>query len=70
MIPHLHIHEQLLFEHRQDLLRERQQQRLVASLRQQRFSHVRHIAGRLGAFFIVLGMHLKHLESRSESVGV
>ena len=70
MIPHLHIHEQLLAEHRQDLFRERQQQRLVASLRQQRFSHVRRIAGGLGAFFIALGMRLKRLELGSKTVGV
>ena len=70
MIPNLHIHEQLLFEHRQDLLRERQQQRLVASLRQQRFSLVRRIAGELGAFFITMGTSLKQLESRREASGV
>jgi len=70
MIPNLHIHEQLLAEHRQDLVRERQQQRLVAHLRQQRMSQVRRIAGRLGAFFIVLGMRLKKLELGSKAVGV
>ena len=70
MIPHLHIHEQLLFEHRQDLFRERQQQRLVASLRQQRMSLVRRIAGRLGAFLIVLGMWLKRLEPGSNATQV
>lgn len=70
MIPNLHIHEQLMFEHRQELLRERYQQRLVASLRQQRFSHVRHIAGRLGTLLIALGTSLKRLEPSSEPVGV
>jgi len=65
MIPNLHIHEQLMFEHRQDLLRERQQQRLVAGLRQQRLSHVRHIAGGLGELFIRLGTSLKRLELRT-----
>jgi hypothetical protein len=70
MIPHLHIHEQLLFEHCQDLFRERQQQRLEARLRHHHFSYGRGIAGRLGAFFIVLGMRLKRLEPGSEAVGV
>jgi hypothetical protein len=70
MIPHLHIHEQLMVEHRQDLVRERQQQRLVASLRQHRHSHVRRIAGGLGAFLITLGTNLKGLETASKSASV
>ncbi len=69
MIPNLHIHEQLMAEHRQDLLRERQQQRLVVRLRQQRVSHVRRFAGRLGALLIALGTSLKQLEPRSEAAG-
>ena len=59
-----------MFEHRQDLLRERQQQRLVVRLHQQRFSHVRRIAGELGSLFIALGMCLNQLEPGSESFGV
>lgn len=70
MVPNLHIHEQLMLEHRQELLRERQQQRLVASLRQQRFSRARYIARRLGALLIALGTSLKQLEPSSETVGV
>jgi len=70
MIPNLHIHEQLMAEHRQDLLRERQQQRLVASLRQHRLSPVRRIAGGLGSLLIALGTSLKRLETARKPASV
>jgi len=70
MIPNLYIHEQLLAEHRQDLFRERQQQRLVTRLRHHHFSYGRRIAGRLGSLFISLGMGLKQLEPGNNPVHV
>ncbi len=68
MIPNIHIHEKLMFERHQELLREFEQRRVVASLRRQHFSRVRHMVARVGALLVVLGTSLKRLEPGAKQV--
>ena len=66
MIPNIHIHEQLLFEHHREVLREMEQRRMLKGPRRQRFNVPRHVAARIGMLLIALGMHLKRLEPDRE----
>jgi hypothetical protein len=62
MIPNLHIREKLLEAHRQELLREREQHRLVARLSLHKGSVGRHTIAQCGTFLIVVGTWLKRFE--------
>lgn len=55
------LYEKAIHEHHRDLQREMEQLRLLAHLQQPRQSWRRHIAQRVGIFFIKLGMKLKQL---------
>jgi hypothetical protein len=66
MIPNIHIHEHLMFERQKALLREMEQQHLLAGLSGQRFRLARHLAAKVGEFLMVLGSGLKRLEVREK----
>jgi hypothetical protein len=55
--------EKLAEEHRQELLHEAEQRRLVAHI-PHRSNMARHTIARLGAFLITVGMWLKQVERR------
>ena len=58
---HLYMHEKLAEEHRQELLHEAEQRRLVAHL-PQRSSIGRHAIACFGAFLVTVGMWLERAE--------
>jgi hypothetical protein len=62
MIPNIHIHEKLMFERHQEVLREMERRRELKDLPRHRFSMARKLAGKSGALLIVLGKSLKQLE--------
>jgi hypothetical protein len=66
MIPNIHIHEHFMFERQKALLREMEQQHMLAELSGQRFRLARHLAAKVGAFLMVLGSGLKQLEVREK----
>jgi len=68
MIPNIHIHEELLFEHHREVLREMEQRRMLKGLRRQHFNVPRRMAGKLGMLLIALGTNLKRLEPGREPV--
>ena len=68
MIPNIHIHEELLFEHHREVLREMEQRRMLKGLRRQHFNVPRRTAGRVGILLIALGTSLKRLEPGREPV--
>jgi hypothetical protein len=68
MIPNIHIHEHLMFERQKALLREMEQQHILAGLAGQRFRLARHLAAKVGAFLMALGSGLKQLETREKQV--
>ncbi len=68
MIPNIHIHEQLMFEHHQELQREMAQQRLVAGLHRHHFSLARRFAGKLSVLLVALGTSLRQFELNGKRV--
>jgi hypothetical protein len=62
MIPNIHIHEKLMFEHHQELQREMEQQRLVAGLLRHRPSLMRRFAESMVMIFLALRTRLRRLE--------
>ena len=58
---HLHMYEKLAEEHRQELLHEAEQRRLMAHL-PSRSGLGRHVIARLGAFLVTVGMWLERVE--------
>ena len=61
-----YLQEKFAEVHRQELLREAAQRRMVAHVRQQPFSLTRHSLGKLGQCFVMLGTRLQQLGSSSE----
>ena len=66
MIPNIHIHEKLMLDRHQEVLRQMEQQRMVKGVPRQRFSLPRQWAGKVGALLIALGTSLKQLEPGRE----
>ena len=67
MGPYIHIQEQVVAEHRRDLLHEREQVRLVGHA----FPHHnagRHTIAQLGVLLIKVGMKLKQVEQSANGV--
>lgn len=61
-----YLQEKLAGLHRQELLREAEQRRMVAQVRHQPFSLTRRCLGKLSQCFVMLGISLKKLEPNSE----
>jgi hypothetical protein len=61
-----YLQEKLAEVHRQELLREAAQRRMVAQVRQQPFSLTRRSLGKLGQCFVMLGTRLQQLEPNNE----
>lgn len=61
-----YLQEKLAERHRQDLLHEAEQRRLVAQVHQQHFSLTRRCLGTVGQCLVMLGTRLKELETNSE----
>ena len=68
MIPNIHIHEKLMFEHHQELQREIAQQRLVAGLLRHRPSMMRCLATRVETIFLALRTRMRRLEPSGKKV--
>lgn len=62
----MYIREKLAEEHRQGLLHEAEQRRLMAHI-PHRSNMARYTIARLGAFLITVGMWLKQVEQREEN---
>jgi hypothetical protein len=61
-----YLQEKLAEGHRQELIREAEQRRLVAQVHQQPFSLTRRCLGTLGKCLVMLGTRLKELETSSK----
>ncbi len=66
MSTHLHIQDKLLAEHRQDMQREMEQQRMLAGLPKNRQSLGRHAIARLGASLVAVGTWMEQVEQREQ----
>ena len=66
MSTYLHIYDKLLAEHRQDMQREMDQQRMLAGLPKNHHSLGRHAVGRLGAFLVTVGTWMEQVEQREQ----
>jgi|GraSoiStandDraft_8_1057269.scaffolds.fasta_scaffold114578_3 hypothetical protein len=62
----MYMREKLAEEHRQEMLHEAEQRRLVAHI-PHRSNMARHTIARLGAFLITVGMWLEQVERREVS---
>ncbi len=60
------LHGNLAEGHRQELLREAVQQRMVAQIPEQPHSLTQRSLGKLGRYFLMLGTRLKELKPSSE----
>ena len=65
MIPNIYIHEHLAHEHRQTLLCEAEQERLLAEGQHAPPPSWHHLAGRLGRYLIVVGTRLQRASAAS-----
>ena len=63
-----HFNEQLAQAHRQVLLQEAQQERLLAQLPLSRHSSIQYITAGLTAFLLAIGARLKQLIPRRERI--
>jgi hypothetical protein len=68
MIPHPYIREEFALEHRQQLLHEAEQERIVANVPKRPSSSLQRLAGRLGIALIGLGTRLQRLEQSSRVI--
>ena len=66
MIPNIHIHEKLMFEHAREREREIEHQHLLSSLPKSHNSVMQWVMATLKAFIVALGMRMKRLESSVE----
>lgn len=66
MLPNYYLQEKLIQAHYEDLLRQAEQQRLLAHLPRYRESLARHLTGKLGVLLVALGTSLQRLETRSK----
>ena len=62
MVPDYYTRNKMAIEHRQQLHREAEHERMQAELPEHSSHRMRHIAGKLGMFLIGLGTRLKQLE--------
>ena len=60
------LHGNLAEGHRQELLREAAQQRMVAHVPEQPHNLTQRSLGKLGQYFLMFGMRLKELKPNSE----
>ncbi len=68
MIPHLHIHEQLMFERVKALQQEFEQQRLLNGVPRSRFQIIRRGAASLGRLFAAVGARLKRVTPSHDAI--
>ena len=68
MIPNIHIHEKLMFEHHQERQRVMAQQRLVAGLLRHHPAVARRFVACMGMIFLALGARLRRLEPSGKKV--
>jgi hypothetical protein len=68
MIATLHLHEQFLFEHHQELQREMGQQRFLTRQPRKHFRLIRRLAALVGGLLMVWGPNVKRLEASQEQV--
>jgi hypothetical protein len=68
MVPDIYSREKLALEHRQQLQREAEHERMQADLPEHSSHPMRHIAGKLGMFLIALGTRLKQLEQPRKQI--
>lgn len=66
MSTNLHIQDRLLAEHRQDMQREAEQQRMLAGLPKNHQSLGRHAVSRLGALLVTIGTWMEQVEQREQ----
>ena len=66
MLPNYYLQEKLIQAHHEELLRQAEQQRLLAHLPGYRESLARHLTGKLGILLVALGTRLQRLEQRSK----
>src|SRR2546430_2443378 len=67
MVPNIS-NEKVAFERRQQLQREAEQQRMLASVRRPGYRLVRHSLGKFGELLMVLGIRLKQFELRDKQI--
>jgi len=69
MIPDMYIREKMALEHRHQLLREAEQERMLAVAGAPKYASLGlpRFAGKLGMFLLVLGTKLKQFEQRSQT---
>lgn len=66
MLPNYYLQEKWLQAHHEELLRQAEQQRLLAQLPPDRQSLARQLAGKLGVLLVALGTSLQQLEPERE----
>jgi hypothetical protein len=64
----MHGNEYLAFERIQRMQSEREQRRLMTSLKKSRPSQVQHLIGRFGTLIVALGTKMQQFEQRCEDV--
>ena len=66
MMPNPYLYEKMIQAHHEDLLRESEQQQLLAHLPRDCESLIRQLAGKLGSLLVALGTSLQRLEPGRE----
>ena len=66
MLPNSIIHEKLMLEHRQQLLREAEQEHLLAQGGQRHYGRISSLLRRIGKLFVARRSSLKPAEQMSE----
>jgi hypothetical protein len=66
MLPNYYLQKKVLQAHREELLRQAEQQRLLAHLPRDLQSLARQLAGKLGVLLVALGTNLQRLEPERE----
>jgi hypothetical protein len=62
MLPHLEMHKKLVLEHRQQLEREAEQERLLAQAGLPSHGRISYLLRRIGRLFIARSSSMKHIE--------
>ncbi len=70
MVPDLYTQQKLALEHRQQLQREAERERVLGDLPGHSFHAMRRMAARLGLFLIALGTRLRQLEQSRKQLAV
>jgi hypothetical protein len=66
MLPHIQLQEKQLFEHRQHLLQEAEQRRLLKQASQYPYRKVRHLFAGLRRCFTISGASTQQVERKDE----